>query len=170
MTAVVCEIDNQHNQSLYFRPIQRSVRGRFDYLRCGEPMAKVVGASEPGPIPSQRIGFDLDRGVGFVEETLHAPEHKAIRERIERRGRTLPPEREDFPDADESTWLFWLGSAVKAGIAKIVSGKLPEKLKGKPKVNFITNERRPENDRLAAAIEKQNTLFEALLAELKKRS
>jgi hypothetical protein len=169
MSQVVVEIDGAKNEALHFRPLQRRLRGRFDYFRDSEPMAKVAGGEQPNPIPGQRIGFDTDTGTGVVVEPLHLAEHRAIRERIESKGLKLPPEREEFPAADAATWLYWLAGAVKAGLARVVDGKLPDKLPGKPRLNFITAETDTATDRLAAAIERQNELFAALLDVLKKR-
>ncbi len=168
--SVTIEVDGSRNECLHFRPLQRRVRGRFDYYRDSEPMAKVAGGEEPNPIPGQRIGFDTDTGTGFILEPLHEPEFRAIRERIEAKGFRLPPEREEFPQADAATWLYWLAGAVKAGLAKVVDGKLPEKINGKPRLNFITAETDTATDRLAAAVERQNELFAALLDVLKKRA
>jgi hypothetical protein len=152
---------------LHFRPLQRKVRGCWDWMRVNEPMSKVRGAVEPNPIPGQRLSFDFDNGVGAILEPLHSPEHRVIRERIEARGQTLAPEREEFSGQDGCTWAFWLLSAVKAGLVRIVSGKIPENLPGKPRVNFIAAEKQPATDRLAAAIERQNELFAALLETLR---
>jgi hypothetical protein len=168
--SVTIEVDGTRNECLHFRPLQRRVRGRFDYYRDSEPMAKVVGGEEPNPIPGQRIGYDTDTGTGFISEPLHEPEFRAIRERIEAKGFRLPPEREEFKDADAATWLFWLAGAVKAGLAKVVDGKVPDKITGKPRLNFITAETDGPTDRLAAAVERQNELFAALLDVLKKRA
>jgi hypothetical protein len=167
MSTVICEVGNGLNQSLHFRPLQRKIRGTFDFMRVNEPMGKVRGATEPGPIPGQRLSFDFDSSVGAIIEPLHAPEHRVLKERIEGKGQKLPPEREEFTGQDGCTWAFWLLSAVKAGLVRIVSGKIPENLPGKPRVNFIAAEKQPATDRLAAAIERQNELFAALLETLR---
>jgi hypothetical protein len=129
-------------------------------MRCGDPMAKVAAATQPNPIPSQLIGYDFDKKIGFVEETLHRPEHRAIKEKIEAKGQRLSPEREEF-QGDAATWAFWLASAVKAGLARIVEGKIPDDLPGKPQTNFIFAERETTTtDKLTAAIERQTTVLE----------
>ena len=166
MKALELEIDGQHNENLHFRPLQRSIRGRFDFNRVAEPMARLKAANWPSPIPSQRLGIDAD-GVGFVVEPLHDDEHAATREKIEARGMKLEPKLQTFESIDLPTWLFWLKRAVESGIAKIVSGKLPDKIDGVARKNFILNE--PEQsaaDKLTAAIEKQTAMFEKLLDRL----
>jgi hypothetical protein len=169
MSSVTIEIDGARNEALHFRPLQRRLRGRFDYMRDTEPMSKVRAGEEPGPIPGQRLGFDSATGTGFVAEPLHLPEFRAIRERIETKGFRLPPEREEFPNADEATWLFWIDGAVKAGLARVIDGKLPDKIDGKPQLNFVTGDRDTTTDRLAAAVERQNELFGSLLDVLKRK-
>lgn len=167
-TTIEVEIDGPHNECLMFRPLQRSIRGRFDLNRVGEPMARMKSVEWPQPIPSQRLGIDAD-GSAYILEPLHDDEHAAIRERIERQGMKLPPECETFDDVDLPTWLFWIKRAVDSGIAKVVAGQLPKVIDGTPKMNFIVN--RPTQstaDRLAAAIERQNVLFEKLLERLPK--
>lgn len=166
MSQVVVELDGDKNECLYFRPLQRRLRGRFDYMRDSEPMAKVMASEQPGPIPGQQIGYDFDKRQAFVVDPLHGDENTAIRERIQAKGFRLGPEREEFADADEPTWHFWLQSAVDAGVARVVEGKFPAKLNGKPKKDFLNAERPTANDRLAVAIERQNQLFEALLKKL----
>jgi hypothetical protein len=48
----------------------------------------------------------------------------------------LPINKGDVP-----TWLYWLKRAVGAGIARVVQGKLPDKIEGKVKKTFVSNER-----------------------------
>ena len=166
-TPVEIEIDGQHNENLYFRPLQRSVRGRFDLNRIGEPTARMKSVDFPHPIPSQRIGIEAD-GSGYITEPLHDAEHAALRERIEKQGKKLPPKCETFDDVDLPTWLYWIKRAVESGVAKVVGGQLPKHIDGTPKLNFIVD--RPKEttgDRLAAALERQNVLFEKLLERLK---
>ena len=164
--AVEIEIDGSHNEALLFRPLQRSVRGRFDMMRMGEPMARVKATDWPTPIPSQRLGIDAD-GNGFLCEPLHDDEYVVLKEKIESQGMRLEPAIQEFLDIDVATWQFWLKSAVDSGLAKIVRGKLPDKIDGKPRMNFITNDPEPPAvDKLTAAIEKQTAMFEKLLNKL----
>jgi hypothetical protein len=160
------EIDGPCNEALHFRPLMRSIRGRFDFMRIPEPQARIAGTSWPVPIPSQRLGIDPN-GDGYLLEPLHDEEHSPIREKIEKAGGRLEPPVQEFKGIDLPSWLFWLKRAVEAGIARVVSGKLPESIEGKPRMNYIVS--RPERstaDRLASAIERQNDLFEALLKKL----
>ena len=168
MTAVEIEIDGKENECLHFRPLQRSIRGRFDFARLREPMSGTLRSTWPDAIPSQRIG--IDGGDGFVLEPLHDPEHKQIRERIESQGMSLANAKETFAEIDLPTWLFWIKRAVESGIAKIVSGKLPDKIEGEVKMSFITVREPSDTARLATAIERTNELLGELVKAAKGKS
>jgi len=45
------EVDGNRNECLHFRPLQRSIRGRLDLMRIGEPMSKMLTTDYPDPIP-----------------------------------------------------------------------------------------------------------------------
>lgn len=167
--AVELEIDGEHNECLGFRPLPgRSIRGRFDMNRISEPMARIKATEWPTPIPSQRIGID-DDGNGFIVEPLHDAEYAPLREKILKTGQTLEPALTTIENIHAPSWLFWLRRAVESGIAHVVRGKLPDKIDGKPRMNFITNERGPSSsDKLTAAIERQSALMERLLERLAK--
>jgi len=163
------EIDGSQNQCLCFRPLPgRRIRGRMDLNRVAEPMAKLLTSQWPQPVPGQRIGIDAE-GLGYVAEPLHDPEHATLREKIVKSGQRLAPPVETFEGIDQAGWLFWLRKAVEAGIARVVKGSFPDKLPGKPRMNFIMAEPKPSSDdRLVAAIERQNTLMAQLLERLGK--
>ena len=163
--ALEIEVDGARNEQLYFRPLGRSIRGRFEFQRVGEPMASVVATSWPSAIPSQIIGIDPS-GDGYIVEPLHNDEHAATKDQIEKQGMKLEPKITMFEDIDRVTWQFWLKAAVESGIAKVVSGRLPDEITGTPRLDFITD-RKPEiEERLTNALEKQNELFEKLLEKL----
>ena len=127
MATVEIEIDGLRNENLRFRPLQREVRGRFDWTRIGEPEAHRAAVQWGGlPIPGQRIGYDDTTGIGFIVDPLHDPAHAALAEKIKARGMKLPPAREEFTAADKPTWLYWLRQAVRCGLARIVKGELPD--------------------------------------------
>jgi hypothetical protein len=164
--SVEIEIDGQHNEALHFRPLQRNIRGRFDLMRIGEPMAKVKASEWPVPIPSQRLGIDRD-GTGYILEPLHEAEFAPLREKIEGQGMRLEPKLQEFDGVHLPSWLFWIKRAVESGLAKIVNGELPLTIEGEPVKNFVIGKREDSPvDKLTAAIERQNVLFEKLLARL----
>lgn len=159
------EIDGPHNEQLHFRPLRRSIRGRFEWARVNEPQARIKAATEPPVIPGQRIGWDGAKL--YVADGLHDAQHAAVKERIERQGYRLPPAREEF-DVDEATALYWIARAVESGFARVVSGKLPAKLTGEPQKDFLLKREPSQTDRLTAAIERQNNLMAQLLERLAK--
>ena len=170
MNTIEIEVDGKHNEAFHFRPIGRTVRGRFDLSKVSEPLAQMQRGKFPLPIPSQRLGIDIELGEGFIAEPLHEVEHTAIRDVIETRGFKLPAEREAFASVHVPTWIFWIKRAVESGLARVVKGTLPATIEGEPQKSFIT--KRPEvktDDRLVAAIERQNELMAALLSQLGKK-
>lgn len=167
--AIEIEIDGIHNENLQFRPLQRSIRGRFDFLRISEPMSKMKANDWPVPIPSQKLGIDPD-GNGYLLEPLHDPEHAPIKEKIEAQAMKLEPAIQTFEGIHLPSWLFWIQRAVESGLAKVVSGKLPEKIEGEPRKNFIlAPPEKSTTDKLTEAISLQNELFEKLLAKLSEK-
>jgi hypothetical protein len=165
---VEIEIDGPRNEALHFRPLQRNLRGRFDLNRVGEPLARMRAQAWPLPVPSQRIGID-PAGNGYIVEPLHEPAFAPIRERIEKAGRRLEPALQTFDAVHVPTWLFWITRAVQCGIARVVSGKLPDKIDGKPTMNFITGDPSPTAaDKLTAVLERQSAAFEGLAAAIGK--
>jgi len=166
MNTIEIEIDGKRNEAFHFRPLGRNVRGRFDLTRETEPLAMMKRNEYPLPIPSQRLGLDLESGEGYVAEPLHDIEHTAVRDVIERRGFKLPVDREAFAAVHVPTWLFWIRRAVESGLARVVKGELPATIEGEPQKSFITKQPEPKtDDRLVAAIERQNELMAALLAQ-----
>lgn len=166
MNTLEIEIDGACNEHFHFRPLGRSIRGRFDLVRESEPLAMMSRGQWPMPIPSQRVGID-ENCIGYVSEPLHDPEHSATRDKIQSKGMQLPPARETFAAIDVTTWLYWLKRAVESGLAKITKGKLPDKIEGEPQKSFITT--RPpvkKEERLAAALEEQNKLMAQILTKL----
>jgi len=157
------EIDGEQNQNVYFRPLLRKVRGRFDLHRCREPNAGKLHAKWPQPIPGQRLELNLDSGEAFVVEPLWEEKFAALRETIEASGQKLTDERQAVK-ADVSTWIYWLKSLVETGKAKLLSGSFP-RLDSEPQKRFHSIEQPDPLDRLAAAIEKQSELLAKLVSQ-----
>lgn len=169
-TLLEIEIDGLQNQCHYFRPIARRLRGRFDLHRAVKRDKDAAGllTSWPEPIPGQRLQLNLETGEAAIIEPLYEPEFAVLREKIEQRAK-LGPEREPLGVVDVPTWLYWLAGAVEGGSARIVSGTLPAKIEGKPRLRFHSTEQPNPLDRLAAAFERQAEAFERqseLLAKL----
>ena len=167
MKAVEIEINGQHNECLSFRPLPgKTIRGRFDFARMAEPMAKLMTAEWPMPIPGQRLGIDAD-GVGYITEPLHDDEYAPIAERIAKAGMKLAPKVEIFENIEVNSWAYWMSRAIDSGVAGLVKGQLPAIDASKARRNFITAEQPPEAiDKLTLALEKQSALFEKLLERL----
>jgi hypothetical protein len=161
------EVDTPANANLFFLPANRTIRGRFDFARDAEPMAKVLTQEFPRGVPGQRLVLDLDAGEAHLVESLHFPEHKDVRKAVEKRW-GIGPERETFkvPPEDAPTWLYWLKRAVDAGTARLLSGTLPDKVEGKVKKTVISlPQRRDPKDEL---IQKLTAILYASLPESKR--
>lgn len=172
------EVDGPLNENLSFRPLQKTLRGRFDWQRCGDPEALRLGMSFGGvPIPGQRIQFDADAGKAAIVEPLHDTEHAALAEKIKSKGFKLAPAREEFANLDANTWAFWISRAIECGLAKLVSGKLPEFDADTARKDFIFAPPKPGTadkltdalNNMAAAQAAQTEVLSKLLTMLSKK-
>lgn len=165
---VEIEIDGKFNEALFFRPLQRRVRGMFDYNKIGEPMARVMTQKFPMPIPSQRLGIDPD-GNGYLLEPLHAPEFAPIKEKIELHGERLEPATQAYENIDVPTWMYWMKRAVDCGLARVTKGQLPDVVEGPVRKNFILADPEPSpTDRLTSVLELQVLAFNRLADAIEK--
>ena len=141
-TTIELEIDGPANECLMFRPLERNIRGRLDFTRVKEPLAMIESTKWPKPIPSQRFGIEPD-GTGYLLKPLHDEENAVLKEKITKQGKRLEPALQVFEKIDVATWLFWIQRAVESGIAKVTKGTVPEKIEGKPRVNFVMADPKP---------------------------
>lgn len=164
----------RRNCNFTFMPLGKRIRGRFDVTRAIQTDGEAARLlkSWPEPIPGQVIGIDVESGLGYLREPLHDPEFAAIREKIEKTGQKLEPERQTFPNRHLPTWLHWLKRAVECGAAKLVRGTLPETIDGEPEYTTpfarSMQTRKDPTTRLAEAMERQGDLLAKVLAELVK--
>jgi hypothetical protein len=169
------EVDGPCNESLYFQPWQRKLRGRMDLQRVKGPTHNIID-DWPKPIPGQRIVLNLDTAEAQIVEPLHDPEHEVTRERIKARKYKLGPAVEPLAGQQHlPTLLHWLKRAVESGIVKIIRGTIPDTIDGKPQLSFITGSEPNTGDRLADAMQrqtealnKQTEMLAAVLAKLTK--
>lgn len=169
------EVNGARNGNLFFGPLARRVRGRFELSRAIErdKEAGNLTRSWAEPIPGQRIGIDLDSGDGYIIEPLHDEAHDAIRQRIQKTHR-LEPARQSFNGVHAPTWLYWLKRAVDANHAKLMGGKFPDGIGPKkqefvsdePNVNLFMPRRATPMDKLTEAIDRQTEMFGKLLSAL----
>lgn len=130
-SVIEIEVDVARNRNLYFVPIDRNVRGRFDWRRVADkhgPELRDQWGEEP--LPGQTISLDLETGNGAIVEPLAAiPES---RKRVEIRRESLAPARQEFENINPAAWLYWIKAAVEAGKARLLKGTLPETVDHKP--------------------------------------
>jgi hypothetical protein len=163
------EVDGPRSENWFCLPLERVIRGRFDFSRDSNPLA-LVAAQELGlqqGVPGERLVLDLDAMTATVVEQLYDPAHKATRKAIEKRGEALQPERQSFPvkPGDVATWSYWLKRGVECGIVKVLKGALPAKVEGKPRKSFVTSPRKDPRDGL---IERLTAILYANLPESKR--
>ncbi len=161
-TDIVVEVAGPQNENLWFLPLDRRIRGRFDAAKLPEPSGALMRRF-PQPIPGQRIGLNVGARTGFVDEPLRDPEHAAVRKECEKAGAI--PERQEFSDIDVATWVHHLKGGVAAGKAHLVQGELPEKVEGVPKLSLVSTPPKDPIDKLVSALERQNELLAKLLAQ-----
>lgn len=165
------EIDSQKNSDLFFGPLGRRIRGGYDARRAAQFDQGASGmlTAWPEPIPGQRLALDSEAKQGYLREPLHDERFAATREKIvSRKIARLEPAETAFSNVDVPTWLHHIKCAVEAGVAKVISGKLPEKIEGNPRKHFRGKERKSETTHLAESIDRQTAAFERLAGAMEK--
>jgi hypothetical protein len=137
---VEIEIDGPRNESSYFQPIAKHVRGRLTFAKIANKNAMVERIRWPNDhIPGCVIGYDYTTGTGYVRDRLYEPEYEDVRRHIEvARKQVLGPERTETPHADLSTWCYWMDRICDAGHATVIAGEFPAVLPSEPKKDFFT--------------------------------
>lgn len=138
MAVVTIEYDHL-NRKLFFRPLQRVIRGRWVRHRCGD--RRVRSAFElPDEIPSQQIGVDPVSKTGFIIEPIHS-QPKIVAQLAPYNYKFEPP-RSEFPGIDPAEWLHHMKKLVDLGHATLVAGVLPEKVSYREPLNPFNPEAR----------------------------
>jgi len=167
---VEIEAADPQGRRLYFLPLQRRLRGEFNYNMPAEPLAKMHINRIPETVPGQRLALDVDSATAWISEPLREPEHAVLAEKLRDRYKcTFAPEREELKDVDVPTFLYWMRRAVESGSARLVRGELPEKINGEPRKSFFSNASEDSSTKLADAIEKQTTVLTQLVRMLAKQ-
>ena len=163
--AVVVEIDGSQNESLFFRPVGRVVRGRFDPRRLPDESGTLARRFPKG-VPGQRLELDVTAGRGAIVEPLHLAEFKTEAAEISKLG-SLPASRQEFElsEKDAMTWAWFIKTAVDIGLAHVVIGELPKVTAEDADLTFLTKPEANPLDKLTAALERQNELLGKLLAQ-----
>lgn len=157
------EVDSSKNHDLFFGPLNRRIRGGYDVKRAAQHDKDAVSLMTlwPEPIPGQRLALNAETKQAHLIEPLHEDRYTAIREKIvDRKVARLEPHETTYANVDVATWLHHIKCAVEAGVAKVISGELPEVIEGNPRKWFRGEERKGESACLAEAIEKQTAAAE----------
>lgn len=171
-SVVEIEVGSISNKHLYFRPLEKRLRGTFDLKAVREPKAMNRSSEWPTPIPGQRIRVDPASCTGFILEPLRLEENQVTAEKIRKRGHQVPPAKEIHEAIDVISWLYWMRRACDSGLATIVSGDLPTKFEGKINKRVSASPEPQENplvnalDNLAKATAAQTEMMGRLLEKL----
>lgn len=158
---VEIEVSGPKNENLFFGPLMRRVRGRYELARTTQHDGKATSLANriTSAIPGQRIGLNVESGEAYIVEPLRGDDYEALRNKLLKKTR-LAPAREDCGKVDLATFVYWLRRLVESNKAVVVVGDLPEQPKGKVKKSFFSTERKSSDERLAEAIEKQTAAIE----------
>lgn len=158
--AIVIEFGHpERNREVFFAPLKRSLRGRFDVRNDSEPEASKTRLAV---IPGQRLRLDPDAGTGEILEPLHEPQYASLRETIARANMKLEPPTQPAA-TDWPTLVFWTKRAVESGHARVLAGELPEKVEGTPRTRVFGQETVDPRDRELADLKSMNAKLTTLL-------
>jgi hypothetical protein len=128
MNTSVIEVDVDVDRN---PPLDRAIRGRFDWRRVADkhgPDLRDRWGEEP--LPGQTLFLDVDKNEGAILDSFHG--RKELKQRVESRGETLPPDVQSFTNINPKEWLYWIKSAVKSGKARLLRGQLPDTVDYRP--------------------------------------
>lgn len=158
---VEVEISCPKNESLFFGPLMKRLRGRYELTRTTQHDGKATSLAGqiPSAVPGQRIGLNLESGEAYLVEPLRGDAYETLRAKVVKKA-LLAPAREDCGKVDLATFVYWLRRLVESNKAVVVVGELPEQPKGNVKKSFFSTERKSSDERLAEAIERQTVAIE----------
>lgn len=164
--SLVVEFGDELCRNIYFPPLDRRFRGRFDaqQLARRDRDAGALLTDWPDSVSGQQLAVD-EGGEVAVLEPLH--QFPAIKARIEKRGLSLAPPRERV-ECDLPTLLHHVRAAVNAGTARIVSGSIPDFDESKVRKDLFIAQVESDTNKLATALTAQAKAFERLADVLEK--
>ena len=140
--ALVVEIEagDDRNSQVLFAPKQETLRGRFSPHNFAGDASSLRGIMNMPAIPGVRVRLDFRAGTGLIHDPLSQPQHQATLEKasaiwkkvnpMEAAGRDIVarPEmlEEEMDDNRVATWMYWMMRMVGGGLARVVSGDMPQ--------------------------------------------
>ncbi len=138
MPVVEIEVHSDTNANLRWEPVGETLRGSFRVSKCRNPEAGRLAMHLPDGLPGMRVRIDPEKGTAAILEPLAGPDHKTTRDTLAKlttgdetatgERLTFAPALKEYPAAHAPTWIGWAVRAVRAGLARVVSGKLPDKV------------------------------------------
>lgn len=168
------EVDTPTNGNLMFQPTLTTVRGRFMPARVASKHIGELVREFPEGVPGQRIRLDPVTGTGAILEPLADPAAAELRAAVAKRLTRDPdgkveyaPAKQTFADVHVPTWTLWIMRAVRAGLARVVKGTLPDIEPADGKRDFFARPTVP--DAKDAVIEKLTGLLIAKLTPAERK-
>ena len=154
------EVDSPKDLNLYFPVIGKRIRGRFDAQRrvTRNPDAARLLGEWPRPVPGQRLKLDTNTSTLTVEEPLHDAGNEDIVALFKKRGIEIP-KTERHENVHVPSCLHIMKRAIDANMARVVEGKLPDKIEGAMLKSFITSNQPDETETLRQTVAENSALM-----------
>ncbi len=166
---LVIEADSHDETNVFFPPIQDRIRGRFDATRRvgrNPDCASLLGQWTQ-PVPGQRISIDTTTATGSVIEPLRADEENASIVELFKKRSIKVPESKSFSGIHVPSWLHHMKAIVEAGLARVVEGKVPDKIEGEAKKSFITDDTPDPEEQLRATVAENSEVMKECVVAIK---
>ncbi len=166
---LVIEADTPSDGNVFFPPAQERVRGRFDATRRvgRNPDAAALLGQWTKPVPGQRIAIDTTAGEGSIIEPLRTDEENASIVELFNKRSIKVPESQSFSGIHVPSWLAHMKALVQSGLARVVEGKVPDKIDGKPKKSFVTNDEPDPEEQLRATVAENSEVMKECVVAIK---
>jgi hypothetical protein len=164
---VVIEFGDERGRNVYFPPLDRRMRGRFDAVKLAQfdKDAGELVSQWPEPVAGQQLAIDPASGEVAIVEPIH--KNLKVTAKLKQKGLTLAPERE-IVNCDVPTALHYAKAAIEAGQAIIVSGTIPQYDAAAVRHDFIVKPPADPQSKLVDAINNQAAAFDRLATALEK--
>ncbi len=164
MSRLTIEVDTPKDANLFFAPLGVRVRGRFDAQRrtARNPDNSSLLGAWPKPVPGQRVTIDAEAARLTIEEPLEDPSNADLAALFKKRGIEVPKTK-TYDSVHVPSCLHQIKRAVDAGLAKVVEGKMPDKIDGAMLKSFITPDSEDPEETMRKALVASTRIMAASL-------
>ena len=132
---VTVEVAGPHNECHNFKPTDETLVGRVNAIELRYRSMNGRFNSLPDVIPGVRIHIDYDAKSASIEDPVCNDENMQAQVRGFRSIRRNT--KHDLRgENDLATWHHWTKRLVGDGYGRIIDGRFPEKVIGKPRINI----------------------------------